>query len=71
MLASFTSIALLVLIELSNVDTAPYIGLLTYILLPAGLTFGIAIIFLGLLVEKWRRRKLTPSEIGRVVLQSG
>ena len=62
-LASFTSIALLVLIELSNVDTAPYMGLLTYILLPAGLTFGVAIIFLGLLVEKWRRRKLTPSEI--------
>ena len=62
-LASLTSIVLLLLIQLTNVDTTPYIGILTYILLPAGLTFGIGIIFLGVLIEKWRRRKLTPAEI--------
>jgi nitrate/TMAO reductase-like tetraheme cytochrome c subunit len=62
-LASLTSIILLMLIELTNVDTAPYMGLLTYILLPAGLTFGIAIILLGMIIEKWRRRKLSPEEI--------
>lgn len=62
-LASLTSIVLLVLIQLTNVDTTPYMGILTYILLPAGLTFGIFIIFAGALIERWCRRKLSPEEI--------
>jgi hypothetical protein len=62
-LASLTSIILLFLIQLTNVDTTPYLGILTYILLPAGLTFGLAIILAGVMIERWRRRKLSPEQI--------
>lgn len=61
--ASFTSIALLVLIELSGSRENPYLGILTYVLLPSVLVFGLAIILLGMLLERRRRRRLAPSEI--------
>lgn len=62
-LACVTSIALLFLIQIFGSEDAPYLGILTYILLPAGLAFGIVIIVLGALLERWRRRKLSPEEI--------
>lgn len=62
-LASLTSIILLFLIELTGAETTPYLGILTYIILPMGLALGIGIIFLGILFERWRRRKLTPEQI--------
>lgn len=62
-LACITSIVLLFLIQIFGSDDAPYLGILTYILLPAGLTFGVFVIICGALLERWRRRKLSPEEI--------
>lgn len=62
-MASVTSIVLLLLIQLGHVDTGPYMGILTYILLPAGLAFGLFVIVAGMGIEKWRRRKLSPEEV--------
>jgi hypothetical protein len=55
--ASLTSIGLLVLIELSSGDDNPYTVLVTYILLPSVLGFGIALALLGMLIERRRRRR--------------
>jgi hypothetical protein len=55
--ASLTSIGLLVLIELSSHDENPYTVLVTYILLPSVLVFGIFLIIVGMLIERRRRRK--------------
>jgi hypothetical protein len=62
-IASITSIILLVLIELTNAETSPYLGILTYILLPGGLLFGVFVIFAGVVIEKWRRRNMSPEQI--------
>src|SRR5215203_1939450 len=59
--ASLTSIALLVLIELSSGGDNPYTVLVTYILLPSVLGFGIFLIIAGMLIERRRRRK-NPEE---------
>lgn len=56
-LASLTSIALLILIELSSGSDNPYTVLVTYILLPGVLILGIVIILIGMFVERRRRRK--------------
>ena len=49
--ASLTSIALLILIELSSpTSDNPYTVLVTYILLPAILVFGIFLILVGMLI---------------------
>ena len=56
--ASLTSIALLILIELSSSGSDnPYTVLVTYILLPSVLAFGLFLIFAGMLFERRRRRK--------------
>jgi nitrate/TMAO reductase-like tetraheme cytochrome c subunit len=62
-LASLTSIVLLFLIQITSADTTPYLGILTYIILPAGLTFGIFVIFVGVFFERRRRRKLSAEQI--------
>lgn len=62
----FTSLAcivLLFLIELTGSTSKPYLGILTYMIFPGVLTFGLFIVVVGLLLERRRRRKLTPSEI--------
>ena len=61
--ASLTSILLLFVIEITSGDDNPYTVLVTYILLPAVLVFGLAIIFLGALWERRRRRKSPDAEI--------
>jgi len=55
--ASLTSIGLLVLIELSSGDDNPYTVLVTYILLPSVLGFGIVVVLIGMLLERRRRRR--------------
>ena len=61
--ASLTSILLLFVIEITSGDDNPYTVLVTYILLPAVLVFGLAIILLGALWERRRRRKSPDAEI--------
>lgn len=55
--AALISIGLLVLIELSSGGDNPYTVLVTYILLPSVLVFGLSVAGLGALLERRRRRK--------------
>lgn len=61
--ASFSSILLLFLIEVTGSTDNPYLGIFTYIIFPAILVFGLLIILIGMLMERRRRRRLSPSEI--------
>ncbi len=56
-LAAIISIGLLVLIELTSEGDNPYTVLVTYILLPGVLVFGLFIAGVGALLERRRRRK--------------
>src|SRR6476620_4642584 len=55
--AALTSIALLFLLEISSGEANPYTVLVTYILLPSVLVFGLFIVLVGALLERRRRRK--------------
>ena len=61
--ASLASILLLFLIELTNAAENPYLGIITYTILPAFLILGVAIIVAGMLIERRRRRRWPESEI--------
>lgn len=61
--ASLASIALLILIELTETTDKPYLGIFTYIIFPAVLLFGLSLVALGMLLERRRRRRLKPGEI--------
>src|SRR5919205_1228411 len=55
--ASLTSILLLFLIELTSSSDNPYLGILTYMLLPGVMFFGLGVVLLGALRERRRRRR--------------
>lgn len=55
--ASLISIALLALIELTSGADNPYTVLVTYILLPGVLLFGLTLVGIGSLLERRRRRR--------------
>ena len=61
--ACLTSIALLVMVELSSPRENPYTVLVTYILLPSVMGFGIFLILVGMFVERRRRRKNPDTHI--------
>ncbi len=61
--AAGVSILLLFLIELTQKGDNPYLGILTYIILPAFLVFGLLVIAIGMLIERRRRRRSPTSEI--------
>ena len=61
--ACLASILLLFLIELTASTDNPYLGILTYVILPAILFFGLLVILGGMLLERRRRRKVAPAEI--------
>src|SRR4051812_946269 len=62
-LASLASILLLLLLDLSGETNNPYLGIFAYIVLPGFLILGLSIILLGMLRERRRRRRLSPSEV--------
>jgi len=61
--AAFVSVVLLFLVEITSKQENPYLGILTYIILPSVLSLGLLIIIVGLLIERRRRHKGTPTEI--------
>ena len=61
--ASFSSIVLLFLLEVTGASNNPYLGIFTYLLFPAFLIFGLFVILVGMLRERRRRRRLSRSEI--------
>lgn len=62
-IASVAGITLLFLLELTASSESPYLGILIYILLPSALLFGFFVVFLGVMIERRRRRKMSPEEI--------
>jgi nitrate/TMAO reductase-like tetraheme cytochrome c subunit len=61
--ASLASIILLFLIELTKAAENPYLGIVTYVILPAFLILGLVIIVAGMLIERRRRRRSPESGI--------
>src|SRR5262245_56209816 len=62
-IAAVVSILLLFLIELTQTSDNPYLGIVTYIILPGFLVFGLLVILTGTLFERRRRRRSPASEI--------
>ena len=56
--ASLISIVLLFLSEMLGSREHPYLGIFTYIIFPAFLMMGLAIVLFGMLIERRRRRRL-------------
>jgi hypothetical protein len=63
--AALVSVVLLFLVEITSKQENPYLGILTYIIFPSILTLGLVIVVIGLIVERRRRHKGTPSQIAR------
>jgi nitrate/TMAO reductase-like tetraheme cytochrome c subunit len=61
--AAVVSILLLFLIELTQRSDNPYLGIVTYIILPGFLALGLLVIVAGMLLERRRRRRSPTSEI--------
>ncbi len=61
--ASLVSVVLLFLLEITASNPNPYMGILTYVVGPAVLLFGLAVVLLGMFLERRRRRRLAPSEV--------
>src|SRR6266540_3583871 len=62
-IASLASVVLLFLIEITSTVENPYVGILTYIIFPSILMFGLFIVALGMIVERRRRRRTAPDVI--------
>lgn len=62
-IASLTSIILLFLIELTSSVENAYMGILTYIVLPSFLIFGLGVAVIGMLIERHRRHRDAPHAI--------
>lgn len=56
-LASVVSVVLLFLLEITSSAENPYLGILTYIIFPSILLFGLFVLFLGAIIERRRRRR--------------
>jgi hypothetical protein len=63
-MASLAGILFLFLDELLGSHDKPYLGILAYIIFPGIMLFGLAVMFVGALIERRRRHRLKPSEIG-------
>lgn len=61
--ASLASVTLLFFIEITSETENPYIGILTYIVFPAIMIFGLVVMTVGALLERRRRRRGDPEGI--------
>ena len=62
-IASLASVVLLFLIEITSHNENPYLGILTYIIFPAILIFGLFIVVVGMILERRRRHRGQPEQI--------
>ena len=62
-IASLFSVVLLFLLEITSSGENPYLGILTYIIFPSILIFGLVVVIVGALVERRRRHRAAPSDI--------
>jgi len=61
--SSFFAVAFLVAIDFTRGFGNPYLGILTYLVAPAFLVTGLALIVGGVVVERRRRRREAPGEV--------
>ena len=61
-IASFVSVVLLFLIEITSKAENPYLGILTYIIFPSILIFGLFVTILGRFLERRRRHRAAPGD---------
>ena len=62
-IASLVSVFLLFLIEVTSKAENPYLGLLTYIILPFIMIFGIVVVLAGRMLERRRRHRAAPGDV--------
>ena len=62
-IASLASVLLLFFIEITSTVENPYVGILTYIIFPSILMFGLFVVALGMILERRRRRRVAPDDI--------
>jgi NapC/NirT cytochrome c family, N-terminal region len=62
-IASLVSVILLFLIEVTSKGENPYLGILTYIIFPGILVFGLLVAIVGRMIERRRRHRASPSEV--------
>jgi NapC/NirT cytochrome c family protein len=62
-LASLACVVLLFLIEITSKGENPYLGILTYIIFPSILMFGLFVVMVGILRERRRRRRASPEDL--------
>ena len=56
-IASLVSVILLFLIEMTSSAENPYLGILTYIIFPSILIFGVVVVVVGMMLERRRRHR--------------
>jgi len=61
-LVALANMLFLLLLDLFGVQTNPYVGIIAYMILPAVLTVGVVLIPAGMLIERYRRRKMAPDQ---------
>src|SRR6476619_3245247 len=61
--AALLSVVLLFMVEITSKGENPYLGILTYIIFPSVLIFGLVIVMIGRFMERRRRHKSSPTEI--------
>jgi nitrate/TMAO reductase-like tetraheme cytochrome c subunit len=61
--ASLASILFLFLAEMLGTKSNPYLGIFAYIIFPGFLILGLLIVLTGAIMERRRRRRLSPDEV--------
>ena len=60
---ALANLGFLIYLDATQTRANPYIGILTWIVAPGILIFGLAVYFGGMLLERRRRRQLAPDEV--------
>jgi nitrate/TMAO reductase-like tetraheme cytochrome c subunit len=62
-IVALANLGFLIYLDATQTHGNPYIGILTWLIAPGILIFGLALYFGGMLLERRRRRKLAPDEM--------
>jgi hypothetical protein len=61
---ALANIIFLIYVDVTSAEN-PYLGIMAYIILPAVLFLGIVLFVVGILIERRKRRRMTPEELAR------
>ncbi|HLC41928.1 MAG TPA: NapC/NirT family cytochrome c [Methylomirabilota bacterium] len=62
-LVSLANVLFLMFLDFFEIRGKPYMGVLTYMVFPAFLVLGLLVVPIGMLLERWRRRRREPGEV--------